>query len=64
MFTDIDCNLYINADNIKIRNSFDLMFLGLDRDNLNVKELYQEILIKMKTLVGNVEIKSIMILDN
>ena len=41
-----------------------MFFFGLDKVNLTIKELYQEILIKMQTLVGNVEIKHIMILDN
>lgn len=63
-FTREDCDLYVNAPNLQIRNNFHLFFFGLDKVNLTIKELYQEILIKMQTLVGNVDIKNIMILDN
>ena len=63
-FTREDCDLYVNAPNLQIRSTFHLFFFGLDKVNLTIKELYQEILIKMQTLVGNVDIKNIMILDN
>jgi len=63
-FTREDCHLYLNAPNLNIRNDFHLFFFGLDKVNLTIKELYQEILIKMQTLVGHVDIKSIMIIDN
>lgn len=63
-FTRDDCDQYVNAPNLQIRNSFHLFFFGLDKVNLTIKELYQEILIKMQTQVGHVEMKNIMILDN
>jgi hypothetical protein len=63
-FTREDCDSYVNAPNLLIRSNFHLFFFGLDKVNLTIKELYQEILIKMQTLVGNVDIKNIMILDN
>lgn len=63
-FSREDCDLYVNAPNLQIRNNFHLFFFGLDKINLTIKELYQEILIKMQTLVGNVDIKNIMIIDN
>lgn len=54
---------YINAPNLQIRNNFHLMFIGLDK-TMTVKELYQEVFNKVKTSVGNLELKNILILDN
>jgi hypothetical protein len=55
---------HINSPNLKIKDTFHLMFLGLDKVNLSIKELYQEIFIKLKTLVGEVKHEHIMVLDN
>jgi len=49
--------------NLEAKSNFQLFFVGLDRNNLTVKELYQEIHIKLKLLVGEVPHKNIMILD-
>lgn len=54
---------YINSPNLQIRNNFHLMFVGLDK-NISIKELYQEVHSKIKTNVGSIEMKNIMILDN
>jgi hypothetical protein len=59
-----DYEVYVNSPNLEVRNSFHLMFLGLDKINLTVKELYQEIYIKLKTTVGAIDIKNILIVDN
>ncbi len=40
--------------NLEIKNDFHLFLFGLDRNNLTLKELYQEINIKLKLLVGDV----------
>lgn len=63
-FSVEECNLHLSAENLKIRNSFHLMFTGLAKNNLTVKELYQEVYIKMQTLVGKVNMKDILVLDN
>ena len=55
---------HINSPNLKIKDTFHLMFIGLDKVNLSIKELYQEIYIKIKTLVGEIKHENIMILDN
>ena len=55
---------HINSPNLKIKDTFHLMFIGLDKVNLSIKELYQEIYIKIKTLVGDIKHENIMILDN
>lgn len=55
---------HINSPNLKIKDTFHLMFVGLDKVNLSIKELYQEIYIKIKTLVGDIKHENIMILDN
>ena len=59
-----DYEVYVNSPNLEVRNSFHLMFLGLDKINLTVKELYQQIYIKLKTTVGAIDIKNILIVDN
>jgi len=59
-----DYEIYVNSPNLECRNDFHLMFLGLDKINLTIKELYQEIYIKIKTQVGNIDIKNILIIDN
>ena len=59
-----DYEVYVNSPNLEVRNQFHLMFIGLDKINLTVKELYQEIYIKIKTQVGGIEIKNIMVIDN
>ena len=55
---------YINAPNLQIRNNFHLMLIGLDKNNLTVKELYQEVFNKVKASVGSIDIKNMIILDN
>lgn len=59
-----DYEIYVNSPNLEVRNQFHLMFIGLDKINLTVKELYQEIYIKIKTQIGGIEIKNIMVIDN
>jgi len=49
--------------NLETKNNFHVFFLGLDRHNLTIKELYQEINIKLKMLVGEVPHENIMIID-
>jgi len=63
-FDVVDCNLYTSAPNLLIKQNFHVMLFGLGKESLKIKELYQEISIKMKTHVGELDIKSIMILDN
>jgi hypothetical protein len=55
---------HINSPNLKIKDTFHLIFIGLDKVNLSIKELYQEIYIKIKTLVGDIKHENIMVLDN
>jgi hypothetical protein len=38
--------------------------MGLDRMNLTVKELHQEIYIKVRTMVGTIMPENIMAIDN
>ena len=40
------------------------MFIGLDKVNHTIRELYQEILIKVGSHVGKLTIKQVMVLDN
>ena len=50
--------------NLNVKNNFQLFFMGLDKTNLTIKELYQEITIKMKMLIGEVSPNNMMIIDN
>jgi hypothetical protein len=54
---------HISMPNLETKNNFHVFFLGLDRNNLTTKELYQEINIKLKMLVGEVPHENIMIID-
>jgi len=54
---------YVNMPNLEVKNNFQIFLFGLDRSNLTIKELYQEIHIKLKMLVGEVPHKNIMIID-
>lgn len=54
---------YVNMPNLEVKNNFQTFLFGLDRSNLTIKELYQEIHIKLKMLVGEVPHKNIMIID-
>lgn len=55
---------HAKSPNLEIKDNFHLMFMGLDRINLTIKELSQEIYIKIKTLVGEISPTQIMIIDN
>lgn len=40
------------------------MLIGLDKNNLNIRDLYQEIQNKLKNQVGRIDMKNILIIDN
>lgn len=63
-YTKEDYDKYINSPNLMIRDTFHLIIMGLDRINLTVKELHQEIYIKIRTLVGTIMPENIMVIDN
>jgi len=59
-----DYDKYITSPNLLMKHDFHLIIIGLDRVSLTVKELYQEILIKIRTTIGGINPENIMILDN
>lgn len=63
-YNDQEFLSHISMPNLNVKNNFQLFFMGLDKTNLTIKELYQEITIKMKMLIGEVSPNNMMIIDN
>lgn len=49
---------------MQIRSSFHVFLIGLDKKSFNIKQLYQEIQLKLEQSVGKIKAENIMILDH
>lgn len=63
-YSTADFEVYSKSPNLSIRKDFHLIILGLDKKSLTVKELYQEIYVKIQTQIGSIEPTSILVIDN
>jgi hypothetical protein len=59
-----DFDAYTQSPNLKIKNTYHFLIVGLDRFTYTIRELYQELVNRLGTMVGRVKAQNIMIIDN